>query len=164
MNPINIYTDGACSGNPGPGAYAYLIDYGHRIHASALRSNNNTTNNQMELQAVISALQEIKSYLHDKAQITVYSDSKYVIDGINQYLGVWLQNGWRTSTRKDVANMDLWKHLVSVKAPFTSVTFVWVKGHANCPYNNICDRMAQGLLTTTPQNPVTVHTDTAYEA
>ena len=94
MSPIKIYTDGACSGNPGPGSYAYLIEYEHRIDASAQLARTVTTNNKMELQAVISALEAISEYVRDKAKITVYSDSKYVIDGLNTHVGIaeWVEN------------------------------------------------------------------------
>lgn len=163
MNPINIYTDGACLGNPGPGAYAYLIEYSHRIDASAQLSRDLTTNNKMELQAVISALESIKPFVREKAKVTLFSDSKYVVDGVNTYIATWLQNGWKTSTRKDVANMDQWKHLVALRSTFNHLTFEWVKGHASCHYNNICDAMAQKLLTTNSVVKSTHPDDSAYE-
>jgi ribonuclease HI len=144
--PIQIYTDGACSGNPGLGAWSYLVEYDTCINARAAKHNGPTTNNRMELTAVTSALESIKPYVRANSSVEVFSDSKYVIEGINLYLAKWLQNNWITSTKKPVANQDLWKTLIAVKATFSTIKFTWVKGHASCHYNNICDAMAQKLV------------------
>lgn len=163
MNPINIYTDGACSGNPGPGAYAYLVEHEHRLTAIAVKSNGLTTNNQMELQAVIAALESIKPFLRERAVITLYSDSKYVIDGLNIYLGTWLQNGWRTSSKKEVSNIGQWQQLVAIKRTFTSIKFEWVRGHASSSYNKVCDAMAQSLLSIPSEASTQLSADSVYE-
>lgn len=130
---IAIYTDGACSGNPGPGGYGIvLISGNHRKEVS--QGFGLTTNNRMELLAVIVALEILKV---EGSVVTVYTDSKYVSDAINQkWIYSWVKKGF-----KKVKNPDLWKRFLVVY-PKHSVKFVWVKGHADNKENNVCDRLA----------------------
>ena len=133
---IKIYTDGACKGNPGPGGWGALIidgDTKNEIYGG----ESNTTNNRMEIMAVIMALKAIKN----KDQITVFTDSTYVQKGIND----WKINGWRTSNRKDVKNKDLWVQLDSLSSQI-SINWIWVKGHSGHPENDRADFLAnQGV-------------------
>jgi ribonuclease HI len=130
---ISIYTDGACSGNPGPGGYGIVLISGvHRKEVS--QGYRLTTNNRMELLAVIVALEMLKL---DGCDVTVYTDSKYVSDAINQnWIYSWLKKGF-----KKVKNPDLWKRFLAIY-PKHTVKFVWVKGHADNKENNVCDRLA----------------------
>lgn len=129
---INIYTDGAAKGNPGPGGYGVVLESGvHRKELSA--GFRRTTNNRMELLAVIIALKALKS----TGEITVYSDSKYVVDAIDKG---WLY-GWRKKGYKGKKNKDLWEQLVPYLQKFKP-KFVWVKGHAGHPQNERCDALA----------------------
>ncbi len=130
---IEIYTDGAASGNPGPGGYGIVMKYKqHRKEIS--QGFRLTTNNRMELMAVIVALEKIKK---DKSNVIVYSDSKYVIDSINLK---WL-DGWQKTNFKNKANVDLWLRFLKIH-PDHHVKFVWVKGHASNAENNRCDELA----------------------
>ena len=133
MANIHIYTDGAARGNPGPGGYGVVMLAGqHRKELSAGFAN--TTNNRMELLAVIVALETIKDGTHE---ITVYSDSKYVVDAVNKG---WVFN-WQKKAFKGKKNIDLWKRFLKIY-PVHKPTFVWVKGHANIPENERCDALA----------------------
>ncbi len=130
---INIYTDGACSGNPGPGGYGIVMIRGvHRREIS--QGFKHTTNNRMELMSVSVALEQIKT---PGAIVTVYSDSKYVVEAFNKnWISGWVKKSW-----KDVKNPDLWQRLLTL-VKLHSVTFVWVKGHASNAENNRCDELA----------------------
>ena len=133
---IKIYTDGACKGNPGPGGWGALIidgDTKNEIYGG----ESNTTNNRMEIMAVIMALKAIKN----KNQITVFTDSTYVQKGINDWIEKWKINGWRTSNRKDVKNKDLWVQLDSLSSQI-SINWIWVKGHSGHPENDRADFLA----------------------
>jgi ribonuclease HI len=131
---ISIYTDGAARGNPGPGGYGIVLLYGqHRKELSA--GYRLTTNNRMELLALIVALQSLKK---NDLPVTIYSDSKYVIDSIQKG---WLQNWIRTDFKGGKKNKDLWLLYNRVAKSFT-IKLVWVKGHADNPYNNRCDTLA----------------------
>ena len=132
-NTIEIYTDGACSGNPGPGGYGIVMKYKtqRKEFSQGFRL---TTNNRMELLSVIIALETIKK---DECDVVVYSDSKYVLDSIN--LG-WVYN-WQKKGFKDKANPDLWKRFLLIHKKH-SVKFIWVKGHASNKENNRCDELA----------------------
>jgi ribonuclease HI len=130
---ISIYTDGACRGNPGPGGYGIVLILGvHRKEVS--QGYRLTTNNRMELLAVIVALEMLKL---DGCDVTVYTDSKYVSDAINQN---WIYS-WLKKDFKKVKNPDLWKRFLAIY-PKHTVKFVWVKGHADNKENNVCDRLA----------------------
>lgn len=133
MAKIDIYTDGAARGNPGKGGYGIVMLSGsHRKELSA--AYRMTTNNRMELLAVIVALETIKPGTH---AISIYSDSKYVVDAINKQ---WIQ-GWVRKNWKDVKNIDLWQRLIPLLQAYKP-SFIWVKGHADNPLNNRCDELA----------------------
>jgi ribonuclease HI len=149
---LNIYTDGGCSGNPGPGGWAYVITgespgRGTAILAEKWGAEADTTNNRMELGAVIAALQSLPLPGEQLPEgITVYTDSQYVQRGITQWIHNWKRNNWRTSAGKEpVKNRDLWQRLdeLSQKTP---VTWAWVKGHAGNPLNERCDRMTRQAI------------------
>ena len=131
-----IYTDGACSCNPGPGAYAYIIVKGVEIIKKYSEGFSMTTNNRMEMLAVIKALRNDMN-----GHIDVFSDSKYVIDSINKG---WLSN-WQRDNWKGRKNRDLWEEFLAVSTG-RDITYSWVQGHANDEYNNICDRMAREAI------------------
>ena len=134
---VVIYTDGACSGNPGPGGYGTVLLYnGHRKELSG--GYKDTTNNRMEMTAVIKGLEALKS----KCQVTVYSDSRYIVDAIEKgWAEKWRNNGWMRNKKDKALNVDLWKQLLSLYA-LHDVTFIWVKGHADNPENSRCDELA----------------------
>jgi ribonuclease HI len=133
---IKIYTDGACSGNPGRGGWAAIILDGEKIEKIS-GSKDNTTNNRMELTAVISALK----YVKDK-DLEIYTDSKYTKDGIEKWISNWKKNGWKTANKQDVKNKDLWNELDQLNSE-KNVQWNWVKGHANNQYNNMADELAR---------------------
>lgn len=134
---VEIYTDGACSGNPGPGGWGALLRFmGREKELSG--GERDTTNNRMELTAVIMALSALK----EPCVVTLTTDSKYVCDAINQkWVYSWQKNGWRKADKKPALNVDLWEQLLPLLEKH-SVTFVWVKGHAGHPENERCDELA----------------------
>ena len=136
-----IYTDGACSGNPGPGGWAVIILVNNEIKEMFFGSEKNTTNNQMELLAPIKAIQKFKK----KSEISIFTDSTYVRDGITIWIKKWEKNGWKTASKKPVKNKDLWKKLKSLSSKH-SIKWIWVKGHAQDKYNNLVDELAQGAI------------------
>ena len=133
---INIYTDGACKGNPGPGGWGALIIEGD-IKNEIFGGEANTTNNRMEILAVIMALKAINT----GSEITVFTDSTYVQKGISEWIGKWKTNGWRTSNKKEVKNKDLWLQLEVLTAKF-KINWVWVKGHSGHLENDRADYLA----------------------
>ena len=137
MKNIILYTDGACSGNPGPGGWGAILMYGaHRRELSGGKAE--TTNNRMELTAVIQAL----SLLKEPCIVELWSDSKYVIDGLSKgWAKGWQKRGWVKSDKKPALNVDLWKQLLPLLEKH-QVTFHWVKGHAGHPENERCDQLA----------------------
>jgi ribonuclease HI len=137
LKEIAIYTDGACSGNPGPGGWGTILMYNeHKKEMSGGEAN--TTNNRMELTAVIKGLEALK----EKCKVTVYSDSKYVVDGIEKgWARSWKSKGWIKSDKKPAVNTELWDKLLSLTDNHDT-NFVWVKGHAENKYNNRCDELA----------------------
>ena len=136
-----IYTDGACSGNPGPGGWAVIILANNEIKEMFSGSEKNTTNNQMELLAPIKAIQKFKK----KTEISIFTDSTYVKDGITTWIKQWEKNGWKTASKKPVKNKDLWKKLKNLSSKH-SIKWIWVKGHAQDKYNNLVDELAQGAI------------------
>ena len=134
---LKIYTDGACSGNPGKGGWAAIILDKDLNQSSISGSENNTTNNRMELMAPIMALKRIKR----KSEITIYTDSKYVKDGITDWIKKWKLNNWKSSSKKPVKNKDLWIKLDNSSIKH-KVTWKWVKAHAGNKYNNLADELA----------------------
>ena len=139
---VDIYTDGACSGNPGPGGYGTIlvhIDSDGIKHEKELSEGYRcVTNNQMELMAVIVGLEALKK----PCSVKLYSDSKYVVDAFNNHwIEGWIKKGWKTAGKSPVKNVDLWKRLLNAKAQH-EVEFIWVKGHAGHKYNERCDTLA----------------------
>ena len=133
---FKIYTDGACSGNPGKGGWAAII-LNDSNQSNISGSENNTTNNRMELIAPIMALKKIKK----KSEITIFTDSKYVKDGITDWIKKWKQNNWKSSNKKPVKNKDLWVKLDN-SCQKHKITWKWVKAHAGNKYNNLADELA----------------------
>lgn len=137
MKHIEIFTDGACSGNPGPGGWGAILRYGTYVKELS-GGEPETTNNRMELTAVIQAL----NALHEPCEVTLTTDSQYVVNGINKgWAEAWKSKGWRKADNKPVANPELWEELLNILLVH-SVTFVWVKGHAGHPENERCDELA----------------------
>jgi len=134
---VEIYTDGACSGNPGPGGWGAILRYG--AHEKELKGGaSDTTNNRMELTAAIEAL----SALENGCSVDLHTDSNYVRDGITSWIEKWKRNGWRTANRKPVKNSDLWEQLEAARAQH-NVRWHWVKGHAGHPENERADELAR---------------------
>lgn len=137
MKEVDIYTDGACSGNPGPGGWGAILRY-NGMEKEISGGEKNTTNNRMELMAVISALECLK----EACVVQLYSDSKYVIDALNLGWAVsWRKKGWIKSDKKPALNIDLWERLLTLTEKH-EMHYHWVKGHANNQYNNRCDALA----------------------
>ena len=136
-----IYTDGACSGNPGPGGWAAIINVDDKIKDEISGSEKNTTNNKMELLAPIRAIQKFKK----KSEILIYTDSTYVKDGITTWIKKWEKNVLKTASKKQVKNIELWKKLKNLSSKH-SIKWIWVKGHAQNKYNNLVDEIAQGAI------------------
>lgn len=134
---VKLYTDGACSGNPGPGGYGAILIY-KGIEKEISGCENNTTNNKMEIMAVIKGLEMIK----EPCNVTVYSDSAYVVNSIQMgWIKNWKKNNWKKSDNKAVKNVELWERLLSLME-IHNVEFVKVKGHSDNEYNNRCDKLA----------------------
>ncbi|MED1856662.1 ribonuclease HI [Brevibacillus reuszeri] len=141
MREVQIYTDGACSGNPGPGGWGAVMMYGQHIKEMS-GAEPNTTNNRMELQAAISALTSLK----EACKVTLYSDSAYLVNCFKQgWFKGWLKNGWKNSKGQPVENQDLWKELLRLM-DIHQVEYVKVKGHADNKWNNRCDELATGAI------------------
>ena len=139
---VDIYTDGACSGNPGPGGYGTILVHvdkdGFKHEKELSEGYKCVTNNQMELMAVIIGLESLKK----PCEVTLYSDSKYVVDAFNNnWIDGWIKKGWKTASKAPVKNVELWKRLLKAKEQH-EVKFVWVKGHAGHEYNERCDNLA----------------------
>ena len=137
MKTVTLYTDGACSGNPGPGGWGAILEYmGHEVELSG--GEHSTTNNRMELTAVIRGLQRLK----EPCIVELYSDSKYVIDGLQKgWAEGWKKRGWIKSDKKPALNPDLWEVLLEL-THVHQMRYHWVKGHADNPKNNRCDELA----------------------
>ena len=139
---VTIYTDGACANNPGSGGFGIVLMYkdkkGETIQKNISKGYKLTTNNRMELMAVIYALNQLKK----PCSVELYSDSKYVIDAINaHWLEGWQKKNWKLNTKNPVKNIDLWKKLLLAMEPH-EIKFIWVKGHESNEFNNLCDKMA----------------------
>jgi len=136
MKQVELITDGACSGNPGPGGWAAILKYGkHKKELWGCEAQ--TTNNRMELKAAVEGLRLLK----ERCQVTITTDSEYVRKGITEWIHGWKRNNWRTADKKPVKNQDLWEELDGQVARHDA-TWKWVKGHANHPDNNRCDELA----------------------
>lgn len=141
-NDIVIYTDGGCSGNPGPGGWgAVILADGKDLRLSG--GEHNTTNNRMELMAAIQALNTVFVTPEFKDRpVNVYADSQYVKNGITSWITNWKKNGWKTAAKKPVLNQDLWQKLDALNSSM-NVSWNWVKGHAGVEYNEVCDQLCQ---------------------
>ena len=136
MKTVNIYTDGACRGNPGDGGWGVLIEY-ENISKEYFGGEKNTTNNKMELKAAIHGL----SVLKESCDVNITTDSKYVMDGITDYIKKWKINGWQTANKKPVKNISLWKELDELNN-FHEIKWNWVRGHSGNPENEKADALA----------------------
>jgi ribonuclease HI len=150
MQEIIIHTDGGCHGNPGPGAWAYVMRYGDRLREDSGREPD-TTNNRMELRAVIEALRFIIARKTEgerqgaswaDAPVHVFTDSQYVRNGILKWMSGWKRNGWKTADKKPVKNREFWEQL-DVLVAESRAEFHWVEGHAGVPDNERCDALVQ---------------------
>ena len=132
-----IYTDGACSGNPGPGGWGAVILDQNDKQKNISGSEKNTTNNRMELLAAIMSLKKIKT----NSEVVIFTDSAYVKNGITEWMKNWKKNGWKNSSKKPVKNKDLWEKLDKL-CEANSVSWKWVKGHSTNEFNNLADELA----------------------
>ena len=137
---VDIWTDGACSGNPGPGGWGAVLRYGG-AEKELSGGESATTNNRMELMAAIQALEALKGHV----KVTLHTDSKYVMEGVTKWIHGWKKNGWKTADKKPVKNDDLWKRLDAARDQH-DVTWKWVKGHADDVMNNRADELARGAI------------------
>ena len=140
MQTYHIYTDGACSGNPGPGGWGAVIKFNSETK-EIMGGQVDTTNNRMELTAAIEGLKSVP----EGSDVNLYTDSTYVRDGMTVWLPKWIQNGWRTSQHKPVKNQDLWELLYNV-AKLHTITWHWVRGHAGHPENERADFLARHAI------------------
>lgn len=135
---VELFTDGACSGNPGPGGWAYILR--HKASGAEREDSGGdpkTTNNRMELIAVIEGL----GALHKPSVVDLYSDSKYVLNGLSEWMASWKKRGWKTASKQPVKNLDLWQRLDEL-SQIHEINFHWVQGHAGHPENERCDELA----------------------
>ena len=137
MKKVNIYTDGSCLGNPGPGGWAAILRY-NKIEKEISGGTKETTNNRMELQAAIQGLAALNSH----CKVDLYTDSKYVMDGINKWMVNWVKRGWKTSAGKAVKNKDLWQSL-DTQTQRHQIIWHWVKGHSGHAENERADVLAR---------------------
>jgi ribonuclease HI len=142
LSHVEIATDGACKGNPGPGGWGAIIRYGE-TEKEMSGAENPSTNNRMELMAAIEALGALKR----PCRVTLSTDSRYVMDGLTKWIKGWQRNGWKTADKKPVKNADLWQRLIDASAPHR-IDWVWVKGHAGHPDNERADRLASDAAST----------------
>ena len=151
---VEIYTDGGCSGNPGPGGWAYVVirktgGDSPLVLDEKWGAEKSTTNNRMELMAVISALEVLPllcpEHPDKNEKISIYTDSQYVQKGMTIWIKDWKGNGWKTSDKKPVKNQDLWQRLDIMAARFP-LSWIWVKGHAGNEYNERCDKLTQKAI------------------
>jgi ribonuclease HI len=143
MKKLTLYTDGACSGNPGPGGWGAILIYGD--HQRELNGGETpTTNNRMEMMAVIEGLRALKN----PCEVTIFTDSKYVLQGMTEWRFNWIKKGWKTADNKPVKNADLWQILVELDKTHT-LTWQWVKGHNGDPMNERADTLAREGITKT---------------
>jgi len=150
---IALYSDGGCRGNPGPGAFAYVVqDHSGTILAEGVEFESLTTNNKMELSGPIKGLREIKDILSAfgkdplLTRVKVVTDSKYVVDGMKSWVTGWKARGWKKADNKVPENVELWQELDQVKNAFMEIDWVWVRGHIGHPQNEYCDRKANETM------------------
>jgi ribonuclease HI len=137
---VEIFTDGACSGNPGPGGYGAILKYGE-VTKEISGCHKNTTNNRMELMAVIEALRQLKR----PSRVRVFSDSNYIIKGMTEWLPGWVRRKWVNSKKQPVLNRDLWENLMRISRPH-EIEWVWIKGHGGHKENERCDELARTAI------------------
>jgi len=137
---VSIYTDGACSGNPGPGGWGAILVHGE-VEKEISGGEDNTTNNRMEMMAAIHALEALKG----KCEVELYTDSKYVMDGLTKWLPGWKIRSWKTADKKPVKNVDLWQRLEAA-VDAHHVKWHWVKGHNGHDYNERADELARNAI------------------
>ncbi|MBW1782286.1 MAG: ribonuclease HI [Deltaproteobacteria bacterium] len=137
---VEIFTDGACSGNPGPGGYGSLLRYGD-VTKEISGCEPDTTNNRMEMMAVIEALRQLKR----PCKVTLYTDSRYVMRGMTEWISGWIRRNWINSQKKPVVNRDLWEKILELSKPH-QIQWKWVRGHTGHPENERCDRLARNAL------------------
>ena len=145
MKQLEIYTDGGCHGNPGPGGWAFVIELDGETQQRSGREAV-TTNNRMELTAVIEALKSVRSHYGDKVKsISLVTDSQYVRGGISDWMTRWVRNGWKTSAGKPVKNQDLWQELQRLSHGL-NISWDWVRGHSGDRRNELCDTLVQEAI------------------
>jgi ribonuclease HI len=140
IKTVDIFTDGACSGNPGPGGWGAILRYGS-VEKELSGGERDTTNNRMEMMAAISALEALKGPAH----VRLHTDSQYVKNGITTWIHGWKKNGWKTSDRKPVKNVDLWQRLDTALKTH-KIDWIWVKGHDGHVENERADALARGAI------------------
>lgn len=140
MARIDIFTDGGCSGNPGPGGWAFVVLSDGQLITTSSGSNEHTTNNIMELNAVINALDVCT--IMGFSDVNLHTDSQYVKNGITDWIKSWKARGWKTASKDPVKNRELWEKLDGLNSKL-NVTWTWVKGHAGIKYNEMCDSMVR---------------------
>lgn len=150
---IAVYSDGGCRGNPGPGAFAYVVqEHSGAVLAEGVEFESHTTNNKMELSGPLKGLHELLEVLPAKGQdplltkVKIITDSKYVVDGMKSWVQGWKARGWKKADGKAPENMELWQELDEVRFKFMEVDWMWVKGHAGHPQNEYCDRKANEVM------------------
>jgi len=137
---VDIFTDGACSGNPGPGGWGAILRFGD-VEKEIFGFDTLTTNNRMELMAAIAALEALKR----PCTVRIHTDSQYLRDGIMRFIHAWKKNGWKTADKKPVKNVDLWQRLESAVAPH-QIQWEWVRGHSGHPENERADQLARDAI------------------
>jgi ribonuclease HI len=140
LSDVEIFTDGACSGNPGPGGWGAILRMGER-EKELSGGEPATTNNRMELMGVISGLEALKR----PCTVTIYTDSKYVLDGATKWIHGWKKNGWRTADKKPVKNVELWQRLEAARVSH-KLEWIWVKGHSGHAENERADELARSAI------------------
>lgn len=140
MDKVDIFTDGGCSGNPGPGGWAYVIVSDGNLMSYSSGGEALTTNNKMELTAVIRAIEDTS--VMGVSEMNISTDSQYVKNGITTWIFNWKKNGWKTSSKDPVKNRELWEQLDKLNAA-NNIRWIWVKGHAGIKYNEMCDSLVR---------------------
>lgn len=145
-NAYALYTDGACRGNPGPGSWAYIIQNNlGKVIGQGADHKELTTNNKMELSAIVEGLKELETFVTPMHSIYVYTDSKYVVDGMRSWVAGWKKRGWKKADKKAPENLELWQSLDQLQL-IANVSFNWVKGHSGHPQNEFVDKLANKAL------------------
>ncbi len=141
LEKVALFSDGACSGNPGPGGWGVILRF-RGVEKELFGGERDTTNNRMEMMAIIQGLEALKR----PVSVDIFTDSKYVIDGITKYMPTWKKNSWRTADKKPVKNIDLWERMLAAMKPH-QLSWNWVKGHNGHPENERADALARDGVT-----------------